>query len=52
VGFDPARSLFVDDSRAVLHAAIAAGIAQVFGCAARTVPASRTPTKSFKRSMR
>lgn len=31
VGFDPARSMFVDDSRAVLHAAIAAGIGQVFG---------------------
>ena len=30
-GFDPARSVFVDDSRAVLHAAIAAGIAHVRG---------------------
>ena len=41
VGFDPARSLFVDDSRAVLHAAIAAGIAQVFGV--RRPDSSREP---------
>ncbi len=41
VGFDPARSLFVDDSRAVLHAAIAAGIGQVFGV--RRPDSSREP---------
>lgn len=29
--FDPARTMFVDDSRAVLHAAIAAGIRWVYG---------------------
>ena len=31
VGFDPARSLFADDSAAVLHAAIVAGIPWVYG---------------------
>ncbi len=30
-GFDPARSLFADDSRTVLHAAHAAGMAWVYG---------------------
>lgn len=29
--FDPARTMFVDDSKAVLHAAIAAGIRWVYG---------------------
>jgi len=43
VGFDPARSIFVDDSRAVLHAAIVAGIAQVYGV--RRPDTSREPHK-------
>ena len=29
--FDPARTMFVDDSRAVLHSAIEAGIRWVYG---------------------
>jgi putative hydrolase of the HAD superfamily len=41
VGFDPARSIFVDDSKAVLHAAIIAGIGFVYGV--RRPDTSREP---------
>lgn len=41
VGFDPARSVFVDDSAAVLRAAIAAGIRHVYGV--RRPDSSRDP---------
>ena len=40
-GFDPARSVFVDDSAAVLRAAIAAGIRHVYGV--RRPDSSRDP---------
>ncbi|MFO1426339.1 MAG: HAD-IA family hydrolase [Steroidobacteraceae bacterium] len=52
VGFDPARSIFVDDSPAVLHAAIAAGIAGSMECAGRIRPAGRAGTRSSTRSTR
>ena len=41
VGFDPQRSLFADDSAAVLHAAIRAGIRHVYGV--RRPDSSREP---------
>ncbi|MBU3672327.1 MAG: GMP/IMP nucleotidase [Sinobacteraceae bacterium] len=41
VGFDPQRSLFADDSAAVLHAAIRAGIGYVYGV--RRPDSSRDP---------
>ena len=41
VGFDPQRSLFADDSAAVLHAAIRAGIRHVYGV--RRPDSSRDP---------
>lgn len=41
VGFDPQRSLFADDSAAVLHAAIRAGIGHVYGV--RRPDSSRDP---------
>lgn len=39
--FDPQRSIFIDDSAAVLHAAIAAGVRQVYGV--RRPDTSRDP---------
>jgi len=41
VGFDPARSLFADDSKAVLHAAILAQVRWVYGV--RRPDTSRDP---------
>ncbi|MEN9528124.1 MAG: hypothetical protein RLY56_2075, partial [Pseudomonadota bacterium] len=41
VGFDPARSLFADDSKAVLHAAITAQVRWVYGV--RRPDTSREP---------
>jgi putative hydrolase of the HAD superfamily len=41
VGFDPARSLFADDSKAVLHAAVTAQVRWVYGV--RRPDTSRDP---------
>jgi len=41
--FDPARTIFVDDSKAVLHAAIAAGLGWVYGV--KRPDSSREPKK-------
>lgn len=41
VGFDPARSLFADDSKAVLHAAVSAQVRWVYGV--RRPDSSRDP---------
>ncbi len=48
LGYDPARTLFIDDSQAVLDAAVDAGIAQVLAIGR---PDSRQPSREVERHL-